>query len=80
MLVPIYLGICEANLEDAGHEAARGLMSQNIGPAFFVALAHTFAMTIAGGVIAAAIYFFFGLKFLSRTWFNCKRCIHPMFQ
>jgi hypothetical protein len=69
MLVPIYLGICEANL-DAGHEAARGLMSQNIGSAFFVALAHTFAMTVAGGVIAAAIYFIFGLKFLSRTWFN----------
>ncbi len=70
MLVPIYLGICDANLEDAGHEAARGLMSQNIGSAFLVALAHTFAMTVAGGVIAAAIYFFFGLKFLSRTWFN----------
>lgn len=69
MLVPIYLGICEANL-DAGHEAARGLMSQNIGSAFFVALAHTFAMTVAGGVIAAAIYFILGLKFLSRTWFN----------
>lgn len=70
MLVPIYLGICDANLEDAGHEAARGLMSQNIGSAFFVALAHTLAMTVAGGVIAVAIYFIFGLKFLSRTWFN----------
>ncbi len=70
MLVPIYLGICSADLGDAGHEAARDLMGQNIASAFVVAFAHTLAMTLAGGVIAAAIYFYFGLKFLSRTWFN----------
>jgi len=70
MLVPIYLGICGADLGDAGHEAARDLMGQNITSAFLVALAHTLAMTVAGGAIAAAIYFYFGLKFLSRTWFN----------
>lgn len=70
MLVPIYLGICGVDLADSGHEAARDLMGQNIASAFFVALAHTLAMTVAGGVIAAAIYFWFGLKFLSRTWFN----------
>ena len=70
MLVPIYLGICGVDLADSGHEAARDLMGQNIASAFFVALAHTLAMTLAGGVIAAAIYFWFGLKFLSRTWFN----------
>lgn len=70
MLVPIYLGICDADLADAGHEAARDLMGQNITSAFLVALAHTLAMTVAGGAIAAAIYFYFGLKFLSRTWFN----------
>jgi hypothetical protein len=27
-------------------------------------------MTIAGGLIAAIIYFWLGLKFLSSTWFN----------
>jgi hypothetical protein len=27
-------------------------------------------MTIAGGLIAVVIYFWLGLKFLSRTWFN----------
>jgi len=70
MLVPIYLGICSADLGDAGHEAARDLMGQNVTSAFLVALAHTLAMTVAGGAIAAAIYFYFGLKFLSRTWFN----------
>lgn len=70
MLVPIYLGICGIDPGDGGHEAARGLMEQNIASAFLVALAHTLAMTVAGGVIAVAIYFYFGLKFLSRSWFN----------
>lgn len=70
MLVPIYLGICGVDVGDSGHEAAQELMGQNIVSAFIVALAHTAAMTIAGGSIAAAIYFYFGLKFLSRTWFN----------
>ena len=70
MLVPIYLGICGADLGDSGHEAARDLMGQNIASAFIVAFAHTLAMTVSGAAIAAAIYFYFGLKFLSRTWFN----------
>lgn len=70
MLVPIYLGICGVDLADSGHEAARNLMGQNIASAFLVALAHTLAMTVAGGLIAVAVYFYFGLKFLSRTWFN----------
>lgn len=70
MLIPIYLGICGTDLGDSGHEAARDLMGQNIASALFVALAHTLAMTIAGGAVAAAIYFWLGLKFLSRTWFN----------
>lgn len=55
---------------DAGHEAGRDLMGQNIASAFLVATAHTLAMTIAGALIAVAICFHFGLKFLSRTWFN----------
>ena len=70
MLVPIYLGICGIDPGEAGHVAARDLMGQNVGSAFGVALVHTAAMTMAGGVIAAVIYFWLGLKFLSRTWFN----------
>ena len=70
MLVPIYLGICGVDPGDGGHEAARDLMGQNIVSAFIVALVHTLAMTLAGGLIAAVIYFWLGLKFLSRTWFN----------
>lgn len=70
MLVPIYLGICGIDAGDGGHDAARQLMAQNIASAFIVALAHTIAMTAAGGAIAVAIYFYFGLQFLARTWFN----------
>ncbi|WP_299863835.1 hypothetical protein [uncultured Hoeflea sp.] len=70
MLVPIYLGICKLEELDAGHQAAGALMAGNLVTAFVVATAHTLAMTIAGGVIAAVIYFWLGLKFLSSTWFN----------
>ncbi|MFD0917297.1 hypothetical protein ACFQ14_12850 [Pseudahrensia aquimaris] len=70
MLVPIYLGICAVGASDSGHEAARTLMSGNIGNALAVAIVHTLAMTVAGGILATIIYFWLGLKFLSRTWFN----------
>ncbi|TBX22146.1 hypothetical protein [Nioella sediminis] len=71
MLVPIYLGICGIDAGPTeGHEAAQALMGQNVLTAFVVALVHTFAMTLAGGIIAVIIYLWLGLKFLSRTWFN----------
>lgn len=70
MLVPIYLGLCAVAELDAGHAAAGTLMANNIGTAFAVALTHTLAMTLAGGTLAAGMYFWLGLKFLSRSWFN----------
>jgi hypothetical protein len=70
MLVPIYLGICRTVESDAGHAAAAGLMTGNAGVAALVALAHTLAMTLAGGAFAFAVYRWFGLKALSRSWFN----------
>lgn len=70
MLVPIFLGICAIGAEETGHLAAQALMGNNIMTAFGVAAVHTFAMTAAGGIIAVIIYFWLGLKFLSRTWFN----------
>jgi len=70
MLVPIYLGICSIGGNETGHLAAQRLMSDNIVTAFMVAAVHTMSMTLAGGLIAIAIYFWLGLKFLSRTWFN----------
>lgn len=70
MLVPIYLGICGSETLDAGHQAAQTLMMGNISTAVSVAIVHTIAMTVIGGVIATIIYFWLGLKFLSSTWFN----------
>lgn len=70
MLVPIYLGICGVEELDSGHQAAQALMTGNVSTAFIVAVVHTLAMTIIGGVVATVIYFWLGLKFLSSTWFN----------
>ena len=70
MLVPIYLGLCGAPELDAGRQAATVLMQGNVLTALYVASAHTLAMSLAGGVIAAAVYFWLGLRFLSQSWFN----------
>jgi len=70
MLVPIYLGICRTVETDAGHAAADQLMRGDVGIAAAVALAHTLAMTLSGGLIAALVHAWLGLRFLSRGWFN----------
>ncbi len=73
MLVPVYLGICgiDSGMNgDAGHQAAGLLMRGNIMNALAVATAHTLAMTLAGGVVASIVYFWLGLKFISKSWFN----------
>ena len=75
MLVPIYLGICGLlvlgeSVSGTGHAAAQVLMSNNIVTAFLVAATHTFAMTFAGAAIAIFVYNWFGLKFISKSWFN----------
>ena len=78
MLVPIFLGIyvgaesagdMSSGME-GGHAAAGTLMAGSVGSALLVSLVHTAAMTLAGGLIATLVYFWLGLKFLSRTWFN----------
>ena len=55
---------------DAGHAAAAELMASNISIAALVALVHTLAMTLSGGLIAAGVYHWLGLRFLSKGWFN----------
>lgn len=70
MLVPIYLGICGIDMGDTGHQAAQMLLGRNMTNALTVAIVHTLAMTITGGLVAAIIHFWLGLKFLSKTWFN----------
>ncbi|SHL90104.1 hypothetical protein SAMN05444321_4515 [Bradyrhizobium lablabi] len=70
MLVPIYLGLCrEADL-DKGHMAAGTLINANLGMAALVSVVHAAAMIAAGGCLAWLVYRFFGLKFISRSWFN----------
>lgn len=70
MLVPIYLGLCQAFDADAGHEAASMLMKTSLGVAVLVSIVHVAAMVAAGGCLAWLVYRYLGLKFVSRSWFN----------
>ncbi|TKB20447.1 MAG: hypothetical protein E5V75_05105 [Mesorhizobium sp.] len=70
MLVPIYLGLCQAGQPDAGHQAAGTLMTGNLTTAVTVSVVHTAAMIASGGVIAVAVYRWLGPKFISQSWFN----------
>jgi hypothetical protein len=68
MLVPIYLGLCQAPA--SGHEAVAPLVEANLGVAALVAVVHGAAMIAAGGLLAWLVYRYLGLKFVSRSWFN----------
>ncbi len=70
MLVPIYLGLCQASDLDKGHEAAGTLINANLGMAVLVSVVHSAAMIAAGGCTAWLVYRYLGLKFVSRSWFN----------
>ena len=70
MLVPIYLGLCQASDIDNGHEAAGILINASLGMALLVAIVHATAMIAAGGCSALLVYRYLGLKFISRSWFN----------
>jgi hypothetical protein len=69
MLVPIYLGLCQAD-PDLGHRAASALIGGNATTAVAVAAVHAAAMIAAGGAAALAVHAWLGLKVLSRAWFN----------
>jgi hypothetical protein len=70
ILVPIYLGLCQASDIDNGHEAAGILINASLGMALLVAVVHATAMIAAGGCSALLVYRYLGLKFISRSWFN----------
>ena len=70
MLVPIYLGLCQAANLDNSHKAASALISGSLSMAVLVSLVHGVAMITAGGVVAWSVYRYLGLKFVSRSWFN----------
>ena len=70
MLVPIYLGLCQASDLDKTHEAAGALINANLGMAALVSAVHSAAMLVAGGLSAWLVYHYLGLKIVSRSWFN----------
>jgi hypothetical protein len=70
MLVPIYLGLCQASDFDGPHQAADSLASANLGMAMLVSFVHAAAMIAAGGGLAWAVYRYLGVKFVSKSWFN----------
>ena len=70
MLVPIYLGLCQASDLDKGHEAAGALINANLSIAVLVSVVHSASMIAAGGFSAWLAYRYLGLKFVSRSWFN----------
>ncbi len=71
MLVPIYLGLCA--LQDSGSTAISSLMGSNALMALVVAILHTGAMALAGAALAVGVYFWLGLRFVQKTWFNLDR-------
>ena len=73
MLVPIYLGLCQADDGGAGHEAAQRLIAQQFGTALAVAVIHSAAMLAAGGAAAWAVYRWLGLRVLTTGWLNLQR-------
>jgi hypothetical protein len=70
MLVPIYLGLCQASDLDSPHQAASTLVDANLGMAVLVALVHSAAMIASGGLLAWAVYRYLGVRFVSKSWFN----------
>ena len=73
MLLPIYLGICRAQDLGVGHRAAATLIGGNLESAIAVSGVHAAAMILTGAAIALAVHGWFGLKVLSRVWFNLER-------
>lgn len=70
MLVPIYLGLSQAEELASGHVAASALMANNLAMALLVSFIHATAMITSGGLMAILVYRWLGLTFVSRTWFN----------
>jgi hypothetical protein len=72
MLVPIYLGLCQASDLDKGHQAAGALINFNLGMAVLTSVVHSASMIAAGGLSAWLVYRYLGLKFMQRSWFNLE--------
>lgn len=71
MLAPVYLNLgTAAHGGGPGHGAMEQLLSGGIISASLVALVHTAAMVLIGGLVAWCVYRYLGLRLLQRVWFN----------
>lgn len=70
MLLPIFLAMDSGGMDHEGMAGMGQLVTNNAAPALLVAGAHTLAMVAAGAVLAVLVYRVFGLKAVSKTWFN----------
>jgi hypothetical protein len=70
MLLPVYLGLCQAVEAGNAQQAESALIGGNLLAAVSVAAVHAGAMVLAGGAVAFAVYEWLGLKFIARSWFN----------
>jgi hypothetical protein len=76
MLAPFFLALCAPAAGAAGHglnhAAILQLMQTGLGVAIAVAIVHTLAMIVTGGGIAWAVYRYWGLGFLRKSWLNLE--------
>ena len=70
MLLPIYLGMGGGEGPHAHHAQEAAQLGSGFVTAMSVAVIHTIAMFLSGGVIAFFVYEWFGLTFISKSWFN----------
>jgi hypothetical protein len=69
MLLPVYLGLGMSH-SGSGHLAMAKVASAGMVSASLVAVVHTGAMLLIGGLIAWIVYRYLGLRLLQRAWFN----------
>jgi len=69
MLLPIFVSMDRHDMAGE-HAALSQLVSDRTAPALLVAGSHTLAMVSAGALLAVLVYRWFGLRAVSRTWFN----------
>lgn len=75
MLVPFFLALCapaSASTTGSAHANVMQLMQTGIWVAAAVAIVHTLAMIATGGGIAWAVYRYWGLNFLRKSWLNLE--------
>jgi hypothetical protein len=69
MLLPVYLGLGMSHA-GSGHAAMAQVAGAGMVSASLVAVVHTGAMLLIGGLIAWTVYRYLGLRLLQRAWFN----------